>query len=659
MKDRSAFFMGRLFEINASPLFLTKQNAHRQDIQTLRGIFVVLVVLFHFFPNTFPSGYLGVDGFFVVSGYVLAPQLLNIFSSQRPILSYVEFINRRFWRLYPAFLVSIVISLVVLFFFISPTVHKRSLMQISYSLFNLGDIGAFKFSGNYFDPSQNPFVHFWSLSVEWQFYLTFPLLALFIIVLLKEFTTAKFSVFLVIVTILSFTVWIFQDSLEQTIVALGLSQYSLGLGYYIGVGRFWQFLIGFSAFMLTRYCNDCSIKYLNHFLSVILIAVLLWRYPHDVSASIYITLLTALLLFVSPKSISLFRYFRIEGFLLFIGKISYSVYLVHFPFAVAYNENELLLNLSSAQDAVARIFLCIVIVTISYFLFNNVESRFRVTSSSSSLILKHKIYLPFVSFLLAFGIFSVGISNQYFGLERNSQKPPYQAYIGQNCVGNSQNATPCVGNRNGKNGTVVLLGDSHAEHFSKTFFESAKSLDLKYFGIGFCAPSLEPYPDQREGCLRFSQKAKSEIERIRPKILVISVLISSEEMLRSVSNYISEIQDSVGQVIVLANSPYFLEPIFVSTPIVYGTQEYSKGSFDQDMNLDFRKLSIDFLTEVRNLGVEPVDLWSSFCNKSYCSRFDQGNWLFVDQHHFSNFGAALLRPLFLELLGSQVFRDVP
>ena len=76
------------------------------------------------------------------------------------------------------------------------------------------------------------------------------------------------------------------------------------------------------------------------------------------------------------------------------------------------------------------------------------------------------------------------------------------------------------------------------------------------------------------------------------------------------------------------------------------------------MNLDFRKLSMDFLTEVRNLGIEPVDLWSSFCNKSYCSRFDQGNWLFVDQHHFSSFGAARLRPLFLELLGNQVVRDV-
>jgi peptidoglycan/LPS O-acetylase OafA/YrhL len=634
-------------------------SEYRQDIQALRGIFVVSVVLFHFFPSSFPSGYLGVDGFFVVSGYVLAPQLLKIFSSQKPILNYIKFIKRRFWRLYPAFLVSIVVSLVILFFFISPIVHERSLLQILYSLVNIGDFGAFRFSGDYFDQSQNPFVHFWSLSVEWQFYLAFPLLTVFILSFLREFNQPMFSRYLVGVTLLSFMVWILQDTLEQVLVTLGLSEYSSGLGYYIGIGRFWQFLLGLAAFEMTRQCKIISKKYVNIFSSVILITILLWRNPHEIFGSIYITLFTLLLLVFTPKSVSLFKWFRTERFFVFIGKISYSVYLIHFPFAVACNENLPFFHLSPREDAGIRIFICFVIVIISYFIFVNVENRYRLTNSSPSSVFTSKVYLLTISFVLTLGIFYLGMSSSYFGLEKSSQKPPLQTHIGQNCSGNSINAIPCIGNRNGKNGAVVLLGDSHAEHFSKTFFESAKSLDLKYYGIGFCAPSLKSYADQREGCLKFSENAKSEIEKIRPRILVISVLISNDEMLHSVLDYISEVHGVVSQVVVLTNSPYFLEPIFVSRPIVYRTEEFTKGSFESDMNLEFRRLAIDFASEVRRLGIKTIDLWPLFCVESYCSRFDQGNWLFTDQHHLSSFGAARLEPLFLELLGNKSVGLVP
>ena len=635
------------------------QSEFRQDIQVLRGLFVISVVLFHFFPSWVPSGYLGVDGFFIVSGYVLAPQLLNIFSSQQPVLNYIKFVKRRFWRLYPAFLVTIGISLVFLFFFISPNSHKRSLSQILYSLVNLGDIGAFKFSGNYFDPSQNPFVHLWSLSVEWQFYIFFPLITILVLTLTGKFTRLNFAGFLLILTFLSLTVWTLQNSLEQLIVTLGFTNYSLGLGYYIGVGRFWQFLVGFVAFALTQRFKDILTKQLKSILIVILIILLLWRSPHEIFSSIFVSLATALLLVDSSNGSRISGHFRTEEFFLFLGKISYSVYLVHFPLLIAYNENLPFFDLNLIEDTVARILLCTVIIFVSSIVYKYVENRYRVTISSPDSVFTHKTYSPIIFFGLTLGVFTLGMSSSYFGLAGNIQKPPYQTYIGQNCLGNSQNAIPCVGNVDGKKGTVILLGDSHAEHFSKTFFESAKSLDLKYYGIGFCAPSLKPYAEQREGCLRFSLKAKSEIERIRPEVLVVSVLISKNDMLRSVLSYISEIQKSVGRVIVIGNSPYFQEPLFVSNPIVYGTQNSSKGSYEKDMNLEFRSLSTNFVTEVRDLGIKVIDLWPLFCDKSYCSRFDKGNWLFVDQHHFSSDGAARLEPIFLEHLGIQVYSEAP
>lgn len=626
-------------------------SEYRQDIQSLRGLFVVFVVLFHFFPGAFPNGYLGVDGFFTVSGYVLAPQLLKIFSSPNPMLAYKIFLKRRFWRLYPAFLVSIALCLGVLFFFVGPAVHERSFMQILYSLVNLGDVGAFKFSGNYFDPSPNPFVHFWSLSVEWQFYLAFPLTIVLLMRLSADFREVRILGFVIIVTVLSLIVWILQDGIERLVVTLGLSDYSSGLGYYLGIGRFWQFLGGFLSFILLQNRRHFSKQSLNFLAYILLLGLLFQGFFNDVSSSIGISLLTALILGRSPEENHFFSFLRINKFLLFIGNISYSVYLIHFPFAVALRQNLLLFNYSSIGEVIIKILVCASIVLLSYFIFNKVENPYRDPDLLAQSISIRKTYSLLVLFCLTLGTFYLGISGSYFGLMGSNEKPPYETYIGENCRGNSPNALVCEGNSDGVTGSVALLGDSHAEHLSNTFFARATDLDFKYFGIGFCAPALEQYLDMRPGCLEFSLKAKAQIERIRPNILVISVLISNEEMLRAVLKYIKSLQGTAGEIIVLTNSPYFREPIFPDRPLIHGVHAYPKGSSLNNMNLHFQTLSEDFAHQLGKLGIETYDLWSLFCNSTYCSRFDEGNWLYIDQHHFSSFGANRLGPVFLDLLG--------
>ena len=155
-------------------------SQHRSDIQAFRGVAVIAVILFHAFPTVFPKGYLGVDLFFVISGFVMTPQIVRIFQKENDSEHYIfpklrSFYIRRFQRLAPAFGVFVRFTCVIVFFFGNIADHARFTMQGIYSILLFGNVGALRFSGDYFNSNPNPLVHLWSLSTEEQIYFFIPL----------------------------------------------------------------------------------------------------------------------------------------------------------------------------------------------------------------------------------------------------------------------------------------------------------------------------------------------------------------------------------------------------------------------------------------------------------------------------------------------------
>ncbi len=154
----------------------------RIDIQVVRGLAVLAVIFFHAEESLFPNGYLGVDVFFVVSGYVITPRLLAIFSissmkNKNQIFDDIKkFFLRRFWRLFPALIVILVVASFLLLFLAPFDDQERIGKQGIATIFALGNLGAYKFSGDYFLPNPNPLVHTWSLAIEEQIYLFLPLI---------------------------------------------------------------------------------------------------------------------------------------------------------------------------------------------------------------------------------------------------------------------------------------------------------------------------------------------------------------------------------------------------------------------------------------------------------------------------------------------------
>jgi peptidoglycan/LPS O-acetylase OafA/YrhL len=221
-------------------------DARRSDLQILRALSVIAVVVGHVFPYTFKNGYLGVDVFFCLSGFVITPLLLRLQSnrSENRIRCFIIFIKRRINRLVPALYLVLLASTFLIFLFSSIYDLRRIANQILVTFPFLGNFGAYYFSGNYFQPNQNAFVHTWSLGVEFQTYILLALLFCFIknrmllrLLLLDLFFT-------------SILIYITNKNNE-----------TLFGGYYGTFSRIWEIILGVLIYKLKDSLNEQDKEY--------------------------------------------------------------------------------------------------------------------------------------------------------------------------------------------------------------------------------------------------------------------------------------------------------------------------------------------------------------------------------------------------------------
>ena len=151
-----------------------QNNSFRQDINGLRAIAVIAVVLFHFNASWMPGGFAGVDVFFVISGFLMTGIIFRGIEQEN--FSILKFYVARANRIIPALAVLCLVLLVFGWFYLTPLDYKALGKHAASSVAFLSNIIYWRESG-YFDAASHEkwLLHTWSLSVEWQFYILYPL----------------------------------------------------------------------------------------------------------------------------------------------------------------------------------------------------------------------------------------------------------------------------------------------------------------------------------------------------------------------------------------------------------------------------------------------------------------------------------------------------
>ncbi|MCX5945352.1 MAG: acyltransferase family protein [Cyanobacteria bacterium] len=307
----------------ASPVAPSASNSgaskYRPEIDGLRAFAVVAVIINHFNKDLLPSGYLGVDIFFVISGYVITSSLAG--RKSKNFLDFVTgFYERRIKRLVPALVVFVLITSVLISLF-NPDPGVALKTGIT-SLFGLSNLYLLKTSTDYFAQSTelNPFVHTWSLGVEEQFYLLFPFLIWF-----SGFgrQTAKGA--------RNLFAWVGALTIASLIGFIYLYQVNQPAAYFLMPPRFWEMAAGCLIFIgfQKRARIEKALEQVPPLLVVAaLVGVMFFPVSAAVPATIGTVVLSAILIACLKQGTAAYKFFTLEK-VVFIGLISYSLYLWH------------------------------------------------------------------------------------------------------------------------------------------------------------------------------------------------------------------------------------------------------------------------------------------------------------------------------------------
>jgi peptidoglycan/LPS O-acetylase OafA/YrhL len=317
---------------------------YRPDIDGLRAVAVMSVIVYHAFPGVLPGGFLGVDVFFVISGYLITQLILRDMHERS--FSFAEFYRRRARRILPALLVVLAASALFGWFALLPGELNRLGGSIAWSAPFMANVFFARASGfgGYFDPDTDltPLIHLWSLGVEEQFYLVWPVLLL----LAGRARVIRPTLSAVILISLAFSYWGGWVRPEQS--------------FYLPTSRAWELASGG---MLAALPADGPVAAIPLRLRQYLIGMTVVMSAVGVAltllgAGLVWTLMPpigAVLLIASGSQAPVNRYLLASPAMVFVGRISYSLYLWHWP-ALSFTRILIGRSLTRAEAAAAILF---------------------------------------------------------------------------------------------------------------------------------------------------------------------------------------------------------------------------------------------------------------------------------------------------------------
>lgn len=661
---------------------------YRPDIDGLRALAVLPVVIFHAFPESLRGGYIGVDVFFVISGFLISSIIFS--NIEKGTFSFLDFYSRRIRRIYPTLLTVLLGCLIFGYFSLFPEEYKQLGKHIAGSSVFISNFILLSESG-YFDTSSisKPLLHLWSLGVEEQFYIIWPLL-------LALFVKRKFNLFVV-----AFLCFLASFYLNLRTISVDPSQ-----SFYSPFTRFWEILAGSMLAWMTLNKKEyfTSLKagingsisailgknydFIANALSIAGLLILIYGYSvltEDLQfPGLYalIPVSGACLLIMAGPSALVNKHILSFKLLVWVGLISFPLYLWHWPLlSFAY------IIESGMPDASVRAMLVIASIALATFSYHFIENKLRFGGN-----LQGKTIILFIGMAI---MGSLGLitykSDGYDGRFHKSQAEISDEQFVNSLITDSRKRCAdvfpewskytdnlCAMQKPSGHNEIALIGDSHANHLFVGMATYKKNEGVAVFPASCAAPFIDVASALRDPkALHVRQYSYKLIDsaydyvandrNIKEVVLAHNPSCSYKD---AVDMQNMDIKDSdviietgmrrsldklvaAGKkVIIVKDNPElpFIPQACVVRPLQFGTGG-DKCSFDKSFyennkahsayNKIVDKVIQDYPT------VSSVDISKAMCDESKCYLSRDGNVLYGDKTHLNKYGSRFVAPLIL------------
>jgi peptidoglycan/LPS O-acetylase OafA/YrhL len=692
---------------------------HRQfrpDVEGLRAVAIVLVVLYHAHASLTPGGYVGVDVFFVLSGFLITSQLVRELRTEGRI-SFPAFYARRARRILPAAMLTLIVTAVASALLLNPLAAKRALDDVLSAVYFGANVHFAAQGADYFNAglSPSPVEHFWSLSVEEQFYIAWPLLLVVssLVWLPKRSRGSRergrrpmiASVTVVLVTLAAISL----------MTSVGRTASSPSWAYFSIVTRAWELAVGAALALalpiMPRLDRRLAIPLSWAGLICIGLAAAVFSgttsYPGD-SALLPVLGAAAVICGGSAAASRRLGAEALLGTSPFqrVGAWSYSWYLWHWP-ALVLGAAVVGHSLSEAQ-ALALAAVSLVIAVMSFELLERPVRRIQIFVRRPALglgaagllvaiaiaivVLCGSLVGPFASSAAApvrlaalrksapaslradliAGVQTTKVpSNLRPSLSAMASALPRTIAEGCELAYGRDQINPCVYGDRGSDTTVVLFGDSHAGHWfdALNWISHQRYWRLVVITKEGCTPAEVTYRDDAKSlCARWREKAMARIASLHPAVVVVAWARWMEPLATQkagiptgyggpwqdgVAAIFQFLRSSAGQVVFISDTPYL--PQSAPDCVAGHLSDVRPCSIKRAQAVILPAIKSAEIRIAKQKQIKSVDPTSWFCTPKVCPVIVGNILVYHDKSHMTTEWSRFIAPI----LGDAIPRTLP
>lgn len=626
-------------------------NNRRGDIQGLRAIAVLSVIAFHFGLEVLQGGFLGVDVFFAISGYLIVGLLASEMQNSGTV-DLVAFYGRRAKRLLPVAGLVTAASLIASYYVLSPTEAVDASKAAVASTLYVSNLWFLNQTFDYFSPESalNPFLHTWSLSVEEQFYFVCPWIV-YLVAKLRKGKVGSLVGGMVVLAVLSFGLCIWLTNTRQP------------WAFYLSPSRAWQFALGGLAALLPLATGPNSQRFAGTIgwlgLGLLAASILLIseNLPFPGFVAVLPTAAAVLILMSGANSTPNGPAKMLSSRpLQYIGTISYSLYLWHWPVIV-------LAKAWSPELDLWQVAACLILTfALAAASYHSVESPLRSSNwlaRSAWRPIAFGAGLTLMMAVAAYGTFRLASRDQWSPEHRAmleaSQAMPLASSEG--CLVSFLVSEPSICNfgSTNSNKTIVLFGDSHADQWSTALAAFADENDARLvtFLKSSCAVSDVPVHNLRlrrtfEECYSWRAAALVSILDLKPDVVLISQFsngyvpgrmgLSFDEWGKGLATTLSALSAAGIETVVIRDTPTPGGNAFLCV-----SRAIRRGQETDVCSTPVNEAVAQNITAVEKRWVEQtanahfVDLTDDFCPDTLsCPALLHGTLVYKDRNHISS-----------------------